>query len=487
MKLSIPGLLVGVCAAVVPQSAAPVEADWSLKLRLGGLVEGERDLGISEGQQEGTEIGYLDANGSLLLKYTPDFSSYVRLQGYAPSGEVFQEEDGRSVQARGFGALRELWFEYGGVTTYPGEVIRLGLQRVRDPDGLWWDRDIESLRWIFDTTLLQSHIGVAQQFNSYRTDDVELAPSQEDRPYLIAGLGGQWLPGHFIGVRGTYAGDRTDEEDYTPTGAMALDPTLKNRERRYGWLGGYLHNGYYDYDAPPIFAYWLEAVLLTGSREAARVDNGPDPLNPAPMVVREETDVRAFGGDIGMRLRFGDAPFLIGAAYAFGQGGSDSDSGRDETFQQTGLESNRSRFTGTRSLLYRFNEALHADLSNLKVASAFMAIPLQRFDASLVYHKFDRHDPTDPIDADGINQPNDPFFPLPLIPGEKDIGRGIDLAMAVYFGQSGATSYGWGEDLRNNVRLRGSVFQPGDAFGTRPDGTELDDQYRAILELTWWF
>ena len=38
------------------------------------------------------------------------------------------------------------------------------------------------------------------------------------------------------------------------------------------------------------------------------------------------------------------------------------------------------------------------------------------------------------------------------------------------------------DDLRSNVRLRGSLFRPGTAYGD-----SLDDQYRVILETTLWF
>lgn len=463
-----PALLLGFCVAVVPQVARPVEADWGLKLKLGGLVEGERDLGLSATPVESTEVGYLDAYGSVLLRFSPDFATYARVQGYLPSGDVYQEEDNRTVRAKGYGALREAWMEYGGLTTYPGEVVRLGLQRVRDPDGLWWDRDIESLRWIFDTTLLQWHVGVAQQFDNYRTDDVELSLSQENRAYFLAGLGGQWQPGNFVGLRGSYAADRSDDDDFTPSGATTLDSSRKNRERNYSWVGLNLHNGYYDYEAPPAFAYWVEGVMLTGSSEFARIDDS-NPL--APRVVRDEEDVRAFGGDVGLRVRMSSAPLQIGAAYAYGQGNSGS--GDNETFEQTGLQSNRSRFTGTRSTLYRFNEALQADLTNLHVATAYFSVPTPRFDMSVVYHRFERDDEFAAIETDGIDV--DP------VNSSSDIGRGYDLVMAYYFGEQGS-GYGWGDDLRNNVRLRGSLFQPGKAYGAA-----AEDQHRAVFEVTLWF
>lgn len=471
-------VLLGFTLAAIPQAARPVEADWSLKLKLGGLAEGERDLGRDLDPLnpiDSTEVGFIDANGSLLLRFSPELASYVRLQGYLPSGEVYQEEDTRVVPAKGYGALRELWLEYGGLTSYPGEVVRLGLQRVREADALWWDRDIESFRWIFDTTLLQWQLGVAQQFETYRTDDVDLSTSQEDRLYGLAGVGGQWTPGNFAQLRAAWASDRTGDGDFTPVGAPGEDPALKNEERNYGWVGLNVHNGYYDYESPPSVAYWAEGVLLTGTRERLAVVTTVDPVSgvtSSTVTGRTEDDVQAFGGDVGLRFRPGGAPFAIGAAYAYGQGGRSG--GESETFEQTGLHSNRSRFTGTRSTLYRFNEALRPDLSNLHVATGYFSVPAETFDLSAVFHHFERDDDAEPIDADGIDV--DPVF------ASSDIGNGYDVVAAWYFGGSDETGYGWGDDLRNNLRVRGSLFQPGDAYGSG-----VDDQYRAVVEVTLWF
>ena len=65
----------------------------------------------------------------------------------------------------------------------------------------------------------------------------------------------------------------------------------------------------------------------------------------------------------------------------------------------------------------------------------------------------------------------------------RDLGSGYDLVLTGYFGGTPSALTGDREDLRSNLRLRGSLFQPGDAYGDEP----LDDQYRVTLELTLWF
>lgn len=467
-------------AALVAAGAAsaadmqPGDAQVGLKLKLAGFAEGARDLGLTDDlgmpiDSDGeTAEGYLDAQGTLYWQMSRNWANYTRIQGFVPSGEivVYDEEDPRNADA--YAALRELWFEYGGITSYPGEYLRFGRQRIRDYDGLWWDRDVESVRWIFDTTLLQMHLGVAEQFHPFRTDDSELPVSERDRAYVLAGLSQQWRAGHFYGVRATHAFDHIDLDEE----AASSDDDRKLSKRRFTWLGLYAHNGYHDVPEAAGLYYWIQGNYLVGNRE----DFVPaDPTPPGTPALMLERDVRAWSGDVGFRVRLA-APFAMGVAYAFGQGGGLDDPDESNTYEQPGLHSNRSRFTGTRSTIYRFNDALQAELSNLRVASAFMSIPGDRFDASFIYHRFTRDDGDVGVETDGLD-----VHPATT---DTDLGDGYDLVLTTYFGAMPAADLGDTEDLRSNVRLRGSMFRPGDAYGETDD---LEDQYRVTLEVTLWF
>ena len=65
--------------------------------------------------------------------------------------------------------LREAWVRYAGLTDYPNEYVTIGLQRLRESTGLWWDVDIESLSWFGDTTQLDWLIAIGQEFETFRT------------------------------------------------------------------------------------------------------------------------------------------------------------------------------------------------------------------------------------------------------------------------------------------------------------------------------
>lgn len=462
-----------IAALAVTTSGRALEAQpagWQgdLKLGLGLFSEGARDLGL--GDAEATTEGFADAQGTLYRIFGADWAVLGRAQLFAPTGELVVTDEDQPRASKSFARLRELWFDYGGLTSYPGETLRVGLQRLRDPDGLWFDRNIESLRWSFDTTLVQWQIGVAESLLTWRSDQSDPEQNLRDRAYVFGGLGTQWTPGHFLGVRAVHAVDHGDPEEELAS-ANERDP--KRSERSLTWLDLYLHNGYYEARLPPGWSYWADMSALIGTREEFT------PATDTAPISSKEHDVRAWAGDIGLRWRLPTTiPFQIGGAYAFASGSDGGDA--EHRYEQTGLHSNQSRFTGTRTQIYRFNGALAPELSNLHAASAYVSIPMENWDASLVYSKLARHRAGDPVVTDGIGvQP---------VAGRKVLGDGIDLAVSYYFanpvgrGSSAISASPDDSNLRSNIRLRASGFEPGPAYDD-----DADNQYLLRLELTLWF
>ena len=464
--------------AALPLSALAQDLTAGTKVK--GTLYGEdaRDLGAPPtGSTPGEDrsASYVDITPYLHLQFGEDAAAlYLRTQLFAAAGdEVVRNEDERPVASEQYAALRELWLEFGGITSFPGEVLRLGLQRVKEQDGLWWDRDIESLRWIFDTTLVQAQLGIAEQFSTWRTDDVDLSPSQRDRAYVFGTLGRQWRPGHFYGLRAAYAQDHGG----LPEAGDTVEADTKTRQREYLWVAWRTDNGFYDPRNTTRMVYWIEAIALAGRRESVQTAE-PDPDDPfAPpsneVIGTATTDVSALAGDFGLRLRLPLIfPLNVGGTAAIAQGDRSGDT--SHVFEQTGLESNRSRYTGTRTLLNRFNEALAADWSNLLATSAFVSMPYELADFSFVYPRFVRHKGDEPFTADGID--------ARPVNNSRDLGTGLDLVATRFFRSFDTQAAADDEDYRSYVRLRASRFDPGAAYGD-----EVRDQYRVALELTLWF
>ncbi len=194
-------------------------------------------------------------------------------------------------------------------------------------------------------------------------------------------------------------------------------------------------------------------------------------------------DVNAWATDLGVRLRL-NPQWQVGAAYARGSGGGDQGG---NNFEQTGLESNRSNFTGTRSRVHRFGEAFRGELGNLQAATVFASWQLRDdYDASFLYHRFWRVDGRQNIGSSGINAVvNDNGINRPLVEGEKDLGQEMDVVVTKYFKQGllPASLSQAIDEPSALVRLRAGVFKPGDAYGKEADSY----MHRAFVDVIWRF
>jgi alginate production protein len=454
--------------------------------------EEDRDLGTRDGG---------DANG-IALDVRPwvraergDWSAYSMGQAVVASDIIetdtlasstgepeSAQADGRTRE-KNYLALRQFWVDYAGLTDYPGEHLRLGRQRLHNEDGQWRDTNIEALNWSFDTTLLQASLGAAQRFSEYRTDIDELAPEDDERLHLYGDIAAQWQPGHWLGVRVHHSRD---------DGALAdpdqpIDALDKRANGNLTWLGLHAHSDAYNVRNQQRFNYWASLTSLTGERNS--LDNS---LDDGIASGQSSTDLNAWATDLGVRLRL-DPSWQVGAAYARGSGSGDADGNGNGNYRQTGLHSNRSTFTGTRSSVQRFGEAFRGELSNLQAVTLFGTWQLaDEYDASLVYHHFWRVDEHQQIGRSGINarfdDPLADLAPAPqvaLVDGEKALGQELDLVVSKYFKQ-GLLPAAMSEAIDEPaalVRFRGGVFKPGDAYGSDTDSL----MHRAFIDVIWKF
>lgn len=364
-----------------------------------------------------------------------------------------------------FLALHEFWVDYSGLTSYPGESLRLGRQRLRRADGLWWDNNIEALRWNFDTTLLTAQAAVAHRYSDYRSDLDELAPEDEDRLHLLADINYQWRPGHWAGLKLHHSDDSGNLAD----NGEQLGLLSKTYNGQLTWLGAELNGDFYSDRPLAPLSYWASATWLTGEIDSLRSATVGD---QRLVVGQNSQDLDAWAVDLGLRWNI-DEHWRVGSTYSRTSGGVSSSGNNSSQFVQTDLQSNRSTFTGTNSGLNRFGEAYRGELNNLQAVSLFAGLIVDKnYDASLVYHRFWRVD-GDQTSANGLQ--------ADLRPGEKDLGQELDLVFTRYFNQGQMPAHlGWLGARSALVRFRGGVFFPGDAFVTSDSS-----MYRAVVDFVW--
>ena len=463
------------------------QKNFGLDVKITGQSEDDRDLGTRSGG---------DVNG-LGLDLRPwvygergNWSAYAMGQAVTATDTIEtdtlrQNDDGTRTdtsvdgreQDKSYLAMREFWIGYSGLTAYPGEQLRLGRQRLRSDDGMWRDTNIEALNWTFDTTLLKADLGVAQRFSEYRTDLTELAPEDKDRTHIYGNVATQWTPGHWVGVRAHHTHDGGSLKNPGET----VDALDKTRTGDLTWLGLEANSDAYNWRNDHTVNYWGSVTWLTGDRDTL---SSQAVGNDQVATGKQSGDVNAWATDLGIRLRL-DPQWQVGAAYARGSGGGGDDGSNN--FEQTGLESNRSNFTGTRSRVHRFGEAFRGELGNLQAATLFASWQLREdYDASVIYHKFWRVDGHQNIGSSGINAVvDDNGVNRSLVDGEKDLGQEMDVVVTKYFKQGllPASMSQAIDEPSALVRLRAGVFKPGDAYGKEADSY----MHRAFVDVIWRF
>ena len=461
------------------------EKNFGLETKITAQSEDDRDLGTRDGG---------DVNG-IGLDLRPwvygergNWSAYAMGQAVTSSDiietDTLQQSDleqnsssDARKQDKSYLALREFWVGYKGFTAYPGEQLKFGRQRLRNDDGTWRDTNIEALNWTFDTTLLKANVGAAERFSEYRTDLTELAPDDKDRLHLFGDIAAQWTPGQWVGLRAHHSQDDGSLKHQ----GEEVDALDKTQNGDLTWLGIEANSDAYNYRNTHTVNYWASATGMSGTRDTLATSTVGG-RNIAGAKTRDDVD--GWATDLGVRLRL-DPNWQVGAAY----------SRASANYQQTGLESNRSNFTGTRSRVHRFGEAFRGEMQNIQSASLFGSWQLRDdYDASLVYHKFWRVDASKPIGSNGINAVQNNEDPtsgllsstsLPMMDGKKDLGQEMDLVVTKYFKQGllpAALSQSIDEPSAL-VRFRGGVFKPGDAYGKGVDSY----MHRAFVDVIWRF
>ena len=375
-----------------------------------------------------------------LVEFNPAWTGYARARVFVPSKRTAPfdlNEPDFAAPAKAFAGINELWIQYNGLTSYPGEAVRLGRQRIRQTDSEWWDQDAEALRWIFATTLLHADVGIAHPSLTLRTDHADLPVARSDRNYWFGNIAMDLRAQNTLGFRVTRADSTVSAEQLT-------------------WLGLYADNGFHTIlGADRRWSYGAAANHLSGA------------------------GVSAWQAGAAARWRpVSRGPLQLGGGYTWSEGGASG--GRSHQYEQTGMQSNTSYFTGTHTLIGRYNEVLRPELGNLVVATGFASLTFTANDASLVVSKFQKDSGRAAIVT---GHPT-----LVPVNDDPDLGNGVDLVFTHYFARDKRPQrlLDRGDaftapERRSLISVRASFFDPGRAYGpaARPD-------HRILLETTLW-
>ncbi len=463
-------LVVAGCAMTMPAFAQgqtegiselsyPRLATFSTDAKLSVISESDRRLGLVPGKDTGSDELGLDIKPEWVWQLSPHWRSKLRLQAFGATGQVDVSDEigGTTTTTDGFLGLREAWLDYNGLSSYPGESVRFGRERLKEDTGLWWDDDLTLVRWIFNTTLLDTTVGLANKVSEARTDVSELNKDEQDIARLFASTRWQWRKDHYLTFLATHSERYGDEQD---PAAHPEDGYPDRVTESLTWVGIRADQAYYDWHSTSTIQYLASFGAVAGE-DASITANSSAPLG----YTREERDVSGWAADLGLRAQLLENPrWVVGMQGAIASGGDEP--GKSDAFRQTQMESNRARFTGTRSLVARFGEAYQPEWSNIKVATLYTAISdRDTWDANLLYHRYWMSDAGGTVYSDLV----DPGF----TGASDDLGQSVDLVLG-YYGLQGKS---WASF---DARLRAGVFMPGDAYGDNADSA----RHRVVLDVT---
>jgi alginate production protein len=466
MKTKFSAALASAIFLAAPQAVA-LQINSALRTAVGGQADGPRDLGQND--LSSNEIVYLNFSPRVSIEFSQDWTMYLRGRAFLPSGDVIDNDETQSTlqrETKSFVKLDEAWIRYSGFTSYPGESVRIGHQFVRENDRSWLGRDVDAIYWVLNTTRFTSSAGVFYQFSPYRSDGIDLPPEQRKRIYGHGNFSTDWLPEHQVGFRALHA---RDVDGSLPSLAATTAADSKLEAVNLTWLGVYFSNGYLNARNPNSIKYWADVTYLFGDTVTAGL------ANDRSVARFNRQSIGAVASTVAVRWRPGVWPVSVGAEYAYSGGGGKSQ------YRQSGIQGNSVQFTGASASSYRYNEALRAQLGNLRIATLYASLNLPSNDFSIVLQKFNKDDRFAPIVTNNLS--------VGTVGGSTDVGYGLDFIASHYLQIPAvlrSLDDGGGlvtEDPRSSIRLRASLFNPGNAYAA---GSDIN--YRVIVEATlWWF
>lgn len=447
-------LLLAALASVAARAHAESDTDnalsWSVPFTAAAFLDQDRDLGLREGGDFNALA--LDLRPSARWRPEGDWSGFVQLRAFATTGFVQPDRDDAGTQTDGYLEPRQFWIQRSNLLDISGLSVRAGRQRLRDPEGIWWDFDIEALKLSLDRSLVHGFLAVAERTRAWRSDDSDQPPPEEDDVFRVLGMvSWQHQPGHFVEARvhsqwnhggrpGPIGGAVTDDErlDATWIGVRALGRELPFRDLIVGYQG--------------------ELIGQFGTNEVVR-----DAAQPTAVDTVDVT-AWAFRGAVSARPRSGNG--RLGAQWTVTSAGGDVDS--SNRFVPTRIESNRATRLDTAMFIDQFSEALRPELTNLSVFSVFAGTRLRtRTEIVGTVSDLRRRADDESIRALGVS--------APLRDGEDHLGVSVDLSVV----QSLPTRWLPQRVSDPVVRLRAGTLFTGAAWS---EGTD-DARVRFVIDV----
>lgn len=465
-------LSLGVFAA--PGFAAPGDSDpldITADLKFQGITE--KNTALEDISDDWTRSGSADLRVKVTYKPYDNTTLYWEGRAIDTGGSLGAQDDSGSISAaEDFLEWRQSWIRFDEVAGLVPLSVQLGRQKFTEPRGLWWVKDIDAARVLYNTTEFNGFLGVSQALASYTTAEDFMEDDQDRLRFLGEG---SWLfaPAHRAEARFMYEYDHSGMEDI---GSRIRTNDRDTEDLNLVWAGLRLVG------EPPAPArlssiasvgYSLELLGVTGETQTQTSASTADPAFRR-VTGANVRDVFGWGLDANLDVTF-DAPWRPTVILGYAYGSGDDGEGDDSAFRQTGLHGNSSKLGEASGGMRNYGEVLRPELSNIHVLTAGVGVPvLKASDTTLLYHAYWLADDETGLRSSGISASTNGT--------DSYLGQGLDLVTNVSLGQEMGLTNTYLRDTKLRVALGG--FDSGDAYG--PSGDD-ETAYRGLMELKFRF
>lgn len=381
--------MAGVCWLAAMSAARAEDTSsfkWQGEVRSAYLREENRDFG---GQSiDPSDVFTLDSR--LRMSYSPRRDLFTFFEGSAVKtwGEASSNEDdtGRNRTEGEFLELRQLYARFDEIGDIIPLNIQIGRQRIYEPYGFWWNRDLDAIRVNYNSTLFNGFLAVSENQGSYRTND-DQDEDEQNRFRIMAEASRLITPTDRLEFRALYEKDHSGRDEIGETFDRFdyddEDNNLVWTGLRSAGSGKMASSGFHN------FRYRLDGVVVAGSADDTRVASFGS-TDTRTITGYDKSDVLGFAFD-GEANFFIDGPKspMLTLGYAYGSGDNDETDGNNHSFRQSDIQGNLNRFALSSTPIHHYGEVFRPELSNMHILTGGLSFPiLNSSDLNLLYHSY---------------------------------------------------------------------------------------------------